>query len=161
MAAVFLGCGAIWSDRLKKRYETRKEDKKDYESRFEEFKAENERWEARRQSYRDGSYSSNSTELLSGMASTADQVSHTVHSARSTPGAVQAERLPSYDVATATAGSLRTSSASFRSTRSSSSVSTTSGGDARSTRPSIGSQRSTGANSAQYIAIGTRDLGPD
>jgi hypothetical protein len=52
MTTILLGCGAICSDRLKLRYETRKQDKKDYEERFEELKAEN----AKRQSWIDSHY---------------------------------------------------------------------------------------------------------
>jgi hypothetical protein len=146
MAALFLGCGAVCSDRLKRRYQTRKQDKKEYESRFEEFKAENLRYEAWRQSYRNGSYTSEHSNPASPSTTQPTQI---------TPNADSIANPPSYDdVAVARGGGSVSTTASSRSNSIRSDVSSISRNERAMPlpveRPQI--QRSTTIVSARRVA---------
>jgi hypothetical protein len=61
MATLLLSCGALVSERIRKRRRERRNDEEEYNRRFEEFKSENERWEIRRQSYYSSHHGSQSS----------------------------------------------------------------------------------------------------
>jgi hypothetical protein len=109
MTTLLLGCGALCSDRLKLRYDTRKQDKIDYANRFEELKAEN----AKRQSFIDSFYQ---TSEQGSLASASEKSSQRT---QSTPVGAVLPRLPSYEDAT-----LRSPASSVRSYASSRTSST-------------------------------------
>ena len=92
MTTILLGVGGIWSDRMKQKYDTRKQDKLEYERRFEELKAEN----AKRQSFIDSLHQNTAF---------ADFDPKTSHQTRSRPIGDPMQRPPSYEVAVATADS--------------------------------------------------------
>lgn len=107
MTSILLACGATCSDRMRLKYNTRRQDKKDYANRFEELKAEN----ARRQSFIDSyTQSQPSSPQSSASTSTTELNAATSPRTRSAQLSVLARSPPSYEVATSRPSSAHTRS---------------------------------------------------
>lgn len=161
MADFLFSCGALLSTRLKKKYNSRKEHKKEYALRFEEFKAENQRWETRRQSFPGYSHTINSTRP----PSHADPVTDSVVDA--TPAAVNrsmsepTHEPPSYDSPLASPSAESSSGETWRSDSSGMSASTSLTEERPRSDDGTSSSQRPGRHRSRYIAIATRDMGSD
>jgi len=101
MASLLLGCGALLSEKIRKRHRLKKENEREYAERFEEMKAENIRRENQRQLHR-ASQNDDVRPAPSGMYDASHPDGMTGGYAADRP---QVDRPPSYELATGRKGS--------------------------------------------------------